>query len=68
LVFIKKGGEIRLRETLATNPDFRRTVPKPNPGKEREMIKILNTEKNDSSYSQQLQHATHAYVHVPLTI
>jgi hypothetical protein len=33
LVFIKKGGEIRLFETLATNPVFRRTVPKPNPGK-----------------------------------
>jgi hypothetical protein len=33
LVFIKKGEEIRLCETLATNPQFRRTVPKPNPGK-----------------------------------
>jgi hypothetical protein len=34
LIFIKKGGEIRLIETLATNPDFYwKTVPKPNPGK-----------------------------------
>jgi hypothetical protein len=34
LIFIKKGGEIRLSETLATNPGkFWKTVPKPNPGK-----------------------------------
>ncbi len=33
LVFIKKGEEIRLCETLATNPEIRKTVPKPNPGK-----------------------------------
>jgi hypothetical protein len=38
--FIKKGGEIRLCETLATNPDvIGVTVPRPNPGKFREMIK-----------------------------
>jgi hypothetical protein len=32
LVFIKKGEEIRLSETLATDPDYVIKVPKPNPG------------------------------------
>jgi hypothetical protein len=47
LVFIKKGEEIRLCETLATNPDVRRTVPKPNPGKPGD-DKNFNTNKMNS--------------------
>jgi hypothetical protein len=44
LIFIKKGGEIRLCETLATNPEFSgERCQNLIPGK-REMIKI-NTEK-----------------------
>jgi len=38
--FIKKGGEIRLGETLATHQQIVIKVPIPNPGKRREMIKL----------------------------
>jgi len=69
LVFIKKGGEIRLCETLATGPsaDGKRCqylIPgKPGDDKNK-------TLKNEfySSDTQQLYHATHAYVHVPVKI
>jgi hypothetical protein len=52
LIFIKKGGEIRLSETLATNPDLfgercQNLIPE-----EREMIKI-NTETMKTIHSIQ---------------
>jgi hypothetical protein len=69
LVFIKKGGEIRLCETLATRPsaDGKRCqhlIPgKPGDDKNK-------TQKNefDSSDPQQFYHAAHAYVHAPARI
>jgi hypothetical protein len=69
LIFIKKGGEIRLCETLATRPsaDGKRCqylIPgKPGDDKNK-------TRKNEfnSSDTQQLYHAAHAYVHVPVKI
>jgi hypothetical protein len=46
-----------------------RTVPKPDPGKNREMIKILNTKNEFNSFiEQQFHHATDAYVHVPVIL
>jgi len=52
LIFIKKGGEIRLSETLATNPELsgercQNLIPE-----NREMIKI-NTETMKTSHSIQ---------------
>jgi len=44
-------------------------VPIPNPGKNREMIKIKHGNNEfDSPDSQQFHHATHAYVHAPAVI
>jgi hypothetical protein len=69
LVFIKKGEEIRLCETLATNPSFdgercQNLIPE-----SREMIKIKHRNYEfDSSYTQQLEHVSHAYVHVQLKV
>jgi hypothetical protein len=46
---------------------FWKTVPKPNPGEPGD-DKNFNTKRNEfnSSDTQQLYHAAHAYVHVPL--
>jgi hypothetical protein len=69
LVFIKKGEEIRLCETLATNPPTggercQNLIPE-----SREMIKIKHG-KNEfiSSYPKKPDHAAHAYGHAPLMI
>jgi len=64
LVFIKKGGEIRLLETLATNPDIsgercQNLIPE-KPGDDK--TKTRNNELF-SFDPQQLYHAAHAYVH-----
>jgi hypothetical protein len=69
LVFIKKGGEIRLCETLATNSlnggeRCQNLIPE-----KREMIKIKhgNNECNPSD-PPQFHHATPAYVHVQVKV
>jgi len=69
LIFIKKGGEIRLCETLATNPA---KIKMQDDGLRcqnlipivREMIKI-NTETNENILTGQgkTSDAAHAYVH-----
>jgi len=67
LIFIKKGEEIRLCETLATNPlkgeRCQNLIPE-RPGDD----KNSNTKRNEfnSSDTQQLHHAAPAYVHVPV--
>jgi NAD(P)-dependent dehydrogenase (short-subunit alcohol dehydrogenase family) len=69
LIFIKKGGEIRLWETLATSP-AKNGIRCQNliPGN-REMIKI-NTENNETVTSPpEIQsNAADAYVHAPVTV
>jgi hypothetical protein len=69
LVFIKKGGEIRLLETLATNPDLsgkrcQNLIPE-KPGDDKN-----KTLKNGviSSEPKKTDHAAHAYGHAPLRI
>ena len=67
LVFIKKGEEIRLCETLATDHDLsgercQNLIPE-----SREMIKIKHgNHEFNSSDPQQLHHAAYAYAHVPV--
>jgi hypothetical protein len=67
--FIKKGGEIRLGETLATNPDLsgkrcQNLIPE-----NREMIKFKHGKHGCNSFdSQQLYYAAHAYAHAPVWI
>jgi hypothetical protein len=71
LIFIKKGGEIRLCETLATNPyitDGRRKVPKPNPGKPGDDKNKHGNNENTSSDSKTPNRTVHAYVHGPVRI
>jgi hypothetical protein len=57
--FIKKGGEIRLGETLATHQQIMIKVPIPNPGKRREMIKLTRKTMNSI-------HLTHNNFIMPL--
>jgi hypothetical protein len=69
LIFIKKGGEIRLSETLATNPEYigercQNLIPE-KPGDDK------NKHGNHefiSSDPKKSHHAAHAYVHVPVKI
>jgi hypothetical protein len=69
LIFIKKGGEIRLCETLATNPPFggercQYLIPgKPGDDKNKTRENEFN-----SSDTQQFYDAAHAYVHVPVRV
>jgi hypothetical protein len=67
LIFIKKGGEIRLCEALATNPELfgercQNLIPE-KPGDDKN-----KTRENErvSSDTQQFYHAAHAYVHAPV--
>ena len=69
MIFIKKGGEIRLSETLATNPvNLGERCQNLIPGKPGDDKNKTRNNELFSSYTQQLYDATHAYVHVPVSI
>jgi hypothetical protein len=66
LVFIKKGGEIRLCDALATNSSTdgercQNLIPE-----SREMIKIKTRKNVPDSTDKQHYFTTHAYAHVPV--